>query len=308
MKQITLLIGIFFLLFSAQAQSVLFEQTSANAAAFVSGYSDFSSLGVFATDDFNLTAQTEISSVTVYGFQPDNDLDTYLTGFSLYIYTDAAGMPAGDPSTPGSGIMEIVSLPVSNPALSMEHPSTSLYNFTVDIAMAEGNPLTLAAGTYWLVAVPHSNIDASTLNLNGDDRLWYWFLSGQQNFSDARFIDPTNFFGGGWTSWTFIADFPTSSGSDKALAFTILGNQLSIEQEVLDGVSLYPNPVKNQLHINMPNGLSIESASVYDLLGKRHTMKIGENNTLDMSHIPSGIYLLKLETSEGSLTKKIIKE
>lgn len=308
MKQITLLIGSFFLMLSVQAQSVLFEQTSVNAAAFVSGYSDFSSLGVFATDDFNLTAQTEISSVKVYGLQPDNDLDTYLTGFSLYIYSDVAGMPSGDPSVPGSGLMEIVGLPISSPALNLEHPGTSLYNFTVDIAMAKGTPLTLAAGTYWLLAVPHFNIDATTLNLNGDDRLWYWFFSNQQNFSDAQFIDPTNFFGGGWTSWTLITDFPSSSPSDKALAFTVYGNQLSIEKTALIEVSLYPNPVENELHIRMPNGLTIASASVYDLLGKQHTMKIGENNTLEMSRMPSGIYLLKLETSEGPVTKKFIKE
>ncbi|HET8838966.1 MAG TPA: T9SS type A sorting domain-containing protein [Flavobacteriaceae bacterium] len=309
MKKITLLMGTFFLMFSIQAQSVLFEQTSANAAAFISGYSVVSSFGIFSADDFNLTGQTEISSVTVYGFQPDNNLDTYVTGFSLYIYADAAGVPSGNPSVPGSGILEIEGLPISSPALNIEHPSTLLYNFTVDIVTSEGAPLTLSAGTYWILAVPHLNIDAATIDPIGDDRLWYWFLSSQQQFSDARFIDPTNFFGGGWTSWTLITDFPTSSASEKALAFTILGNQLSIEETAfLNEVSLYPNPVKNQLHINVPNGLVIESASVYDLLGKRHTMKIGENNTLEMSQMPSGIYLLKLETTAGSLTKKFIKE
>lgn len=254
-------------------------------------------LGVYSADDFELTAQSEISSVTVYGVQPDNDLNNYLTDFSLYIYTDAGGVPSGNPSVSGSGILEIVNLSPTGPALTISNPESGVYNFTVDIAQAQGTPLILPAGTYWLVAVPHSS---------SISKLWWWSVSGEHNLSDAQFIDPSGYYGN-WTSWT-----PWHSIGGfwyKDLAFTITGDNLSIEQAApLKGISIYPNPVENELHIGMPNGTIIKSATVFDLLGKKHDVNIGGNNSIDVSQMPPGIYLLKVETLEGTLTKKFIRE
>lgn len=206
--------------FSVKAQvSKLFEQPSAYEAKIPSNYSDFSELGTFSTDDFNLAGQSEIESITVYGFQPDNNLEDLITGFSLYIYADVNGTPSGNPSLSGKGILEITNLSPSSPAFTLDHPGTSFYNFTVDITKAKGAPLTLAAGTYWIVAFPHFNMDASTINPNNEPRVWYWFLSDQYNLSAPQYIDPDNFLGMNLVSWT---PMPTIFGpSAKALAFTI---------------------------------------------------------------------------------------
>ena len=206
--------------FSVKAQqSVLFEQASAKSGGTPSDYSDFSKLGTFSTDDFNLAVQSEISSITVYGIQPDNDLENLISGFSLYIYADVDGVPSGNPSVPGSGVLEIVKLTSLSPALIIDHPNSTLYNFTVDIAKAQGAPLTLPAGTYWVVAFPHLDIDASTINKNGDPQIWYWFLSDSHNLSGPQYIDPSNFLEMNMTSWTPMA--PVFGASYKALAFTI---------------------------------------------------------------------------------------
>ena len=287
--------------FSVEADGFSITQpvTENIASSLYTGYFDPNQPGAFSADDFNLTEQSEISSVTVYGIQPDDDLQNYLTGFSLYIYSDVAGVPSGNPSVSGSGLLEIVNLSPSDQALTMSHPDTERYNFTVDIATAQGAPLTLPAGTYWIVAAPHSDV-------TNFDKLWYWSTSAQHNLSDSQYIDSNNVFGNGWTSWTSSSTvfFPWS----KAFAFTITGANLSIELTALNEVSLYPNPVKNQLHIEMPKGVSIESVSVFDMLGKGYGMKIGADNTLDVSQMSSGIYVLKVETSTGSLTKKFVKE
>lgn len=206
--------------FSVNAQlNGLFEQPSANQAKIPSNYSDFSQLGTFSADDFNLAGQSEIKSITVYGFQPNNDLEDHITGFSLYIYSDMNGAPSGNPSISGKGMLEIQKLAPSSPALVIDHPGPSLYNFSVDITKAKGAPLTLEAGTYWLVAFPHFNIDAATINPNNEPRVWYWFLSNRHNLSDPMYIDPTNFHKAYLTSW-----MPTPmvfGPSTKALAFTV---------------------------------------------------------------------------------------
>lgn len=312
MKKIILIFTMAFLAYSSQAQVVLFEQTSVNAAGFTSGYANLgTSMGFYSSDDFQLTTQTDIHSVTVYGLQPDNDLETtYLTGFSLYIYADAGGVPSGDPSISGSALLEIVNLPLSSTALTVDHPGTSLYNFTVDILMAEGAPLSLSAGTYWIVAAPHLDIDPATVDPNGDNRTWFWFLSNQTNLSDAQFIDPSNFLGAGWNSWTPITSHPTSSPSSKALAFTIMGDTQAavVDNNLLAQISLYPNPASDRLYIKMPTSVKLESACMVDLLGKRTQIKIGKNNTMDVSKMASGIYFLQVETPLGTATKKVIKK
>lgn len=82
---------------------------------------------------------------------------------------------------------------------------------------------------------------------------------------------------------------------------------LAIENQAIAQISLYPNPVQGLLNITLPSSVQLESATMYDLLGKATTMVVGENNTLNTSNLSSGVYILKLETNQGTLTKKVIK-
>lgn len=42
--------------------------------------------GVYSADDFQLTANTKIETITVYGFQNNMTLEILITGFDVYIY------------------------------------------------------------------------------------------------------------------------------------------------------------------------------------------------------------------------------
>lgn len=305
MKKITLLVGLL-VGFTVQSQTTIFEQTPVNASGSISGYANLGTpVGIYSADDFELTAQTDIYSVTVYGVQGDDNAETLLTGFSLYIYNDTGGIPSGNPSVSGSGLLEIVNLSPTSSAFTIDHSSTSLYNFTVDIATSEGAPLTLQAGTYWIVAAPHGNFNAITDPLS---KLWLWFFSNDINLSDAQFIDPDNFYGNG-TAWNPVSTV-TGNSSDKALAFTIMGDDQAaiVENSSLAQVSLYPNPVMDEIRINLPDSIELESATVYSLLGQPTNMKLKKNNVLDLSKLASGVYILELKTNQGTLTKKVIKK
>jgi hypothetical protein len=74
-------------------------------------------------------------------------------------------------------------------------------------------------------------------------------------------------------------------------------------------LSLYPNPTDGQLTID--NGeLTIENVEIFDVLGRlchvetRHATSL----QLDISHLPSGIYFVKIKTETGIITKKIVKQ
>jgi uncharacterized delta-60 repeat protein len=70
--------------------------------------------------------------------------------------------------------------------------------------------------------------------------------------------------------------------------------------------SLYPNPVKDILNIDLLDNTSISSAKIFDLQGKLILEKA--SNDIDVSSLSAGLYLIKIATEKGEFTKKFIKE
>jgi hypothetical protein len=74
---------------------------------------------------------------------------------------------------------------------------------------------------------------------------------------------------------------------------------------------MYPNPVRNVLNIS--TGQPLDKASgiqVLDASGKVLLSKQFQNNpeTLDVSRLPAGLYLIKVKTTEGEAQYKFVKE
>ncbi len=69
---------------------------------------------------------------------------------------------------------------------------------------------------------------------------------------------------------------------------------------------IYPNPNSNGvLNISVSNGETFKVA-IYDLLGKEVISEDVTNNTLDISNLRSGLYLVKLSQGNSTATKKLI--
>ena len=69
---------------------------------------------------------------------------------------------------------------------------------------------------------------------------------------------------------------------------------------------MYPNPVKDVLNFQSNNFTTIKAVKIYDLQGK--LILESANETINVSHITNGLYLAKISTEEGEVTKKFIKE
>jgi Ni,Fe-hydrogenase maturation factor len=69
-------------------------------------------------------------------------------------------------------------------------------------------------------------------------------------------------------------------------------------------IQLFPNPASEIIHIKNANW---DNAVIYDLLGnvKIDQIKNYENNTLDVSSLSEGLYLIRFKTKEGLITQKI---
>ena len=79
---------------------------------------------------------------------------------------------------------------------------------------------------------------------------------------------------------------------------------LSLGENELQNVSLYPNPTSGRLYINAINAVNVE---VYSVEGKRLRQFNAVDRYVDLD-LASGLYLVKLTNSKGFLTKKIIIE
>lgn len=134
-------------------------------------------------------------------------------------------------------------------------------------------------------------------------------------------------------TWHFLADqcFDLGNGNIKVpISVSILGGNYTsddrIDYYLLNDViigpqgitsytntanfSIYPNPVSDQLNINLINKgintikiMNIMGAEVYSIVveGKDHC-------TIDLSNLPAGMYIVNVSNSTGTSAKKIVKK
>lgn len=69
-------------------------------------------------------------------------------------------------------------------------------------------------------------------------------------------------------------------------------------------VSVYPNPVKDEL--NIETEYNVETVQVFDLTGKTVLTLKGSSN-LNVSQLTNGVYILRVTTDNGVLTQKLVK-
>lgn len=80
------------------------------------------------------------------------------------------------------------------------------------------------------------------------------------------------------------------------------------ENETID-LSIYPNPVKDQLNLFSMQGLN--SVKIYNTLGQQVSSEILngiETYTLDLSGFPKGLYVVSVTTNHGMKSKTIVVE
>uniref|UniRef100_UPI0040473A4E T9SS type A sorting domain-containing protein n=1 Tax=Flavobacterium sp. TaxID=239 RepID=UPI0040473A4E len=87
---------------------------------------------------------------------------------------------------------------------------------------------------------------------------------------------------------------------------------LDIENDTIDALKLYPNPVKDVLTITVDKEEKIISYEIFDNYGSRVkkeklTAASNEQN-VNLTDMKKGFYIINIETDKGSYKEKIIKE
>jgi uncharacterized delta-60 repeat protein len=104
-------------------------------------------------------------------------------------------------------------------------------------------------------------------------------------------------------------NFTTYKGDNSSAYLIKLHTEASLSTTSFDAANafvIYPNPVQNVLHLQSNNFTSIKAVKIYDLQGKVVLQET--NDTIIVSNLSKGLYIVKITTEEGEVTKKFIKE
>lgn len=150
-------------------------------------------------------------------------------------------------------------------------------------------------------------MEATVLPANADDVTYTWSVT---NGTGAATISTTGLLTATADGTVdVIATANDASGVTGSVTITISNQTAGInENEVAELVKIYPNPVQNQLFVEVDNTQIIEM-NIIDLSG--NAVKSITNSTvdrIDVSDLTKGIYLLKIQTESGISTRRFIKQ
>jgi len=116
----------------------------------------------------------------------------------------------------------------------------------------------------------------------------------------------------GYTTVKFaIYAFSDTSNEDNDFYvdnFQITASTMRIEENAIEGFTLYPNPVKDQLQLQAQEAIS--KVTVYNLLGQK-VLTVQPNvlsTAIDMAALKTGMYVLKVQVADKLSTYRVLKQ
>lgn len=132
---------------------------------------------------------------------------------------------------------------------------------------------------------------------NGNIPDSYFNTTGNPSLS-CIFVDDAAWSTANWTHIDPASTFVETQAECDALGID--------DEFLLQNVQIYPNPITDQLFIN-GNHINILSIQLYNVLGKKVLHEQSNLQQIDVSNLNQGVYLVKIKTDKGIISKKIIK-
>ncbi len=85
--------------------------------------------------------------------------------------------------------------------------------------------------------------------------------------------------------------------------------EMSVNNVKKGSLSVYPNPVKNALNFNLPQGEKVAKIQIYNMAGQLMVTKTASGKSIDLQDLKAGAYLINMISTKGSTySSKFIKE
>ena len=139
--------------------------------------------------------------------------------------------------------------------------------------------------------------------------LWQKALGGS-NIDTACSIQQTS--DGGYItagySYSTDGDVIGNHGSYDSWVVKLGADSLGINRVSNKNLTVYPNPAKENIYIQLPGENSIDKIIITDLVGKKVSEQNQNNNEIAIKDISSGMYIIQVFSGGEKFTSKFIKE
>ena len=99
------------------------------------------------------------------------------------------------------------------------------------------------------------------------------------------------------------------SGGPLIMLEEVLGNK---DNELINAITLYPNPAKEQVTLSNSSSIKLEAAMIYDLKGKLvsqiNLQDMQDERVIDVSSFATGVYVVHIKGEQSSVVKRMIKK
>jgi len=243
----------------------------------ISWFENLDGLGSFST--VNVIAGAALSVNSVYGADLDGDID-----LDIVACTNAEDIVAWHENLDGQG------------------------NFGSQQVIT--NQADVAINVFAIDLDNDNDVDVLSASAGDNTIAWYENLDGSGNFSVLKVIDDTvtN------CRTVFAADID-GDGDQDVLAASLTdgdlywyenGTILNSEEFSIPSLKLYPSPVESSLFIE--SKVPVLNVTVHDLSGKKVLETPLINDQINLSALSSGLWLVVVQTEQGAVVKKVVKE
>ena len=158
------------------------------------------------------------------------------------------------------------------------------------------------------IDVPATTIDTTVIELNanviGGTGNYTYSWAPAELLDDATIQNPTATFEeeGIYTFTVTVNDGETTA--EASITIDVV-SCIGVEENILNNVSIYPNPAEDFIMINSEN---VEFAEVIDIYGRVITAsEINGETRIDMSNFADGIYYVRLNSNGATAVQKVVK-
>ena len=187
-------------------------------------------------------------------------------------------------------------------------PATELASETITPTVVTEAPISTFA-IYTVTFTFSTPVELDNLAGATDATFWVGFVMGNVDNGDT-----------GVTGGALVAGLPYAVINDTSGAWALSTGDplldgtytfegtclLGVDEFLMSDISVTPNPAKNYIKLEFPQSITEFSTELYDITGKQ-VLKATNSMNIDVSNLQPGVYLLRIETIQGSVTRKIVK-
>ena len=185
------------------------------------------------------------------------------------------------------------------------------------------NPFGLPQGTSNLTFPDFTDLDGDgdldmmTIEYYGD---FHYYQNTGSKTAPAFGVPSTNPFGlanvYSYPAFLCFADLDGDTDDDIMLhdyygdyLFYQNNSGFGVGENLLTGITVYPNPAHNKLTVDLTSALPDLEIEILDLTGRtvyRQMAETTRRHTVDVSDLPRGIYMVKLQSEDRQMTERLV--